>query len=109
MYTWDRNLQNIGSYIYGYAQAMEDAGFKEITYPRFENFRAWIKGRFDFSSDRPGWENMILAIAIGCDPTEQIEQLVWEEMDNATDEEHLKSVKLFFDLIEEYKNDISAG
>ncbi len=104
MYTWDRNLRSIGSYIYGYTQAMDDAGVKNVTYPKFAGFRAWIKVKFDFVSDAPGWENMILALAIGCEPKSR---LPWERMKNATEEQHLESVKLFFSLIEEYKNETS--
>lgn len=106
MYTGDQTLSNIASYIYGYEQAMNDAGVEDATNPKFEYFRPWLKKKYDFSSDVPGWTNMILALAVGCDPKRS---LPWERMASATEDEHIKSVKLFFSLVEEYKNSGSGN
>lgn len=104
MYIGGPTLDHLGTYISGYDRAMRDAGIKDITCPDFINFRDWLKKRFGFYSTVPGWGNMVLALSLGCDPQKG---LPWRKMKKARNEQHLKSIELFYKLLDDFKNDES--
>jgi len=102
MYIGDQTLSNVDSYLNGYEDAMNDAGIRNATYPSLVHFRDWLKVKFDFVSDVPGSGNMILALAVGYEPKKD---LPWAKMKNASEAQHIRSLELFFGLVEEYKKD----
>lgn len=105
MYIGGPTLELVGSYISGYDQAMRDAGVKDVTCPDLVHFRAWLKKKFGFPSDTAGWMNMVLALALGCDPSKP---LSLSKLEKATHEQHLKSVELFYELLDAFRNDKSV-
>lgn len=105
LYIGDQTLSNIASYLGGYIDAMCDAGIKKMTYPDFAEFGDWIKKKYDLKNGAAGWQIMILALVIGCDSNGE---LPWGRLESATEAEHLESVRLFFELVDEYRKSMGS-
>lgn len=62
-------------------------------------FFDWVADKLGFYESTAGWHNMILAVTIGLDP----QNINWENYDDGvTTEQHIQSVKRFYELVEEY-------
>lgn len=100
MYVGSNRLSNLKSYLWGAAYVLSDLNIA-VDGPDFSEFEAWLVKKFKFSGRAAGWANMITALSLGYDPKSRID---WENYDkNMSEEEHSKSVEMFFSLLEDYK------
>ncbi|MDX1954053.1 MAG: hypothetical protein SFU20_00890 [Chitinophagaceae bacterium] len=103
MWTGKATLYNIHSYISGYYQALLDNKIVQKIHTD-EPFFNWVAIKLGYNESTAGWENMILADCMGFKP----ENTKWEEIITSpvTGEQHLKSINFFYELLEQFKNDI---
>lgn len=103
MFTSEVSLKSIYIYILGYYQALLD---NEIVAKRddYESFFDWVAKKLGYFESTAGWVNIILAHCLGF----KSDDIVWEEVFNydISKEEHLNSIKKFYELLEEYKNEV---
>lgn len=102
MWTGEMTLKSMHVYIRGYYRALLEHKIvedREINEPFFD----WIADKLGYSSSTAGWANMILAHCMGFDP----EEILWETYlaTPVTNEQHTQSVKLFYELLEEFKTE----
>ena len=103
MWTGEESLRSIHNYISGYYHALLDN--KIVQRPLTdEPFFDWVAKRLGYSESTAGWVNMILAYCMGFKP----ENIIWEKFfaTPVTKEQHLKSIEFFYELTEEFKNEI---
>ncbi len=101
MYTGQNTLKSIHTYIGGYYHALRDNGLNQDE-DQFEPFFDWVANKLGFNESTAGWANMILAITIALDP----KHIIWNTYDSkVTQEQHNKSIKKFYKLLEEYINE----
>ena len=101
MYTGGNRLQDICIFSNGYYFGLVTHKIlpKQIT---IDPFFDWVTQKLGFYESTAGWVNMILAYSLGLEPKD----INWEEflLLQITEEQHLKSISLFYELLEEYKN-----
>ncbi|AZA98282.1 hypothetical protein EG359_01095 [Chryseobacterium joostei] len=70
-----------------------------------EPFFDWIANKVGYSSSTAGWVNMIVAYTIGFKP----KTINWNKFleTTITKEQHIASVKMFYKLLEEFKEEIN--
>jgi hypothetical protein len=103
MWTGEATLKSINNYISGYYHALLDN--KIVQKPHTdEPFFDWVAKKLGYYESTAGWANMILAFSIGFKP----ENISWEEVfaTPVTNEQHMKSIKFFYELVEQFKNEI---
>lgn len=103
MYVGEATLNNIKIFVSGYYAALLENNI--ISESLNEPFFDWTAQKLGFYESTAGWANMILAYSLGINP----KTVIWEDVFalQITKEQHLDSIKLFYELIEEYKNEIS--
>jgi hypothetical protein len=101
MYTGEASLKSINNYLCGYYHALCDNKIVEST---DEPFFDWVANKLGYYESNAGWANMILAYSMGFKP----ESISWEEVFNTstTKEQHLKSINLFYQLVEQFKHEM---
>lgn len=102
-HTGEAKLRSIYTYILGYYSALIENEI--IQNPaKDEPFFDWVAQKLGYYESTAGWVNMILAYSIGFKP----ENISWKEVfaTSITDEQHLKSIKFFYELVEQFKNEI---
>ena len=101
MYTGGNRLNDIRVFINGYYFGLVEHKIlpKSI---EVDPFFDWVAQKLGFYESTAGWVNMILAYSLDLDP----KNIHWEEflLLQITKEQHLKSISLFYELLEEYKN-----
>lgn len=103
MWTGEATLKSIHNYISGYYRALLDN--KIVQKPHTdEPFFDWVAKKLGYYESTAGWANMILAFSMGFKP----ENISWEEVfaTPVANEQHLKSIKFFYELVEQFKNEI---
>ena len=102
MYTGENDLRSISAFIGGYSYAMYELGIEDIATPSFSGFNDWVKTKLGFRTTVPGWRRLILCHVMGLVVPEG--PFDWETLEaRATEIEHQKAMKLFFELIAEFK------
>lgn len=101
--TGEENLGSIHIYIAGYYHALLDNRVVQSPHT-VDPFHDWVADKLGFKESTAGWVNMILAYCVGYESTE----IEWEEFLAApiTKEQHLKSIELFYLLLEEFKMEV---
>jgi len=100
MYIGDNNIFQLDSFLGGYFHAMIQVGADFIETPSFDDFHDWIAHRFGYRESTAGWPRMILAVAAGMNPKKPS----WENLKaRVTQNDHRKSIKLFYELLDEYR------
>ena len=104
MWTGEMSLKSIQTLLYGYCLALEDYKIAPKIPYSDEPFFEWIRERLGYSSSTAGWLNMIVAYSIGFKP----EKINWENFlaTSITFEQHCASIKLFYELVEEFKSEM---
>lgn len=103
MYTGEETLGSIITYISGYRCALYDCGVfdhkaqNDLKHPSFTDF---VAQKLGFSSSTAGVTNMILATCCGENPKTIYWDLFLQE--TKTQEQHKKSIHLFYSLLDEY-------
>jgi hypothetical protein len=103
LWTDEVTLKSILNYISGYYHALLDN--KIVQNPQTADpFFDWVAKKLGYYESTAGWVNMILAYSMEFKP----ENISWEEVfaTTVTNEQHLKSIKFFYELVEQFKNDI---
>jgi hypothetical protein len=101
MWTGELTLKSIRTFINGYSCALHKYEIIDFNKKDEPNFHDWTAKKLGFYESTAGWQNMILAVTIGLNPKE----IKWENYDsNVTKEQHEKSIKNFYELLEEYIN-----
>jgi hypothetical protein len=102
MWTGENSLKSIRTFLAGYSYAINEHDIPETEIDSGSNFHDWIANKFGFHESTAGWHNLILAVTIGLDP----KNIEWEDIDKkATKEQHEKSVRSFYKLLEEFVNE----
>ena len=99
MYIGEQKLENLMSFLAGYRFAMESIGAVNISQPDFHGFHDWVAAKYGFYESTSGWARMILHVELGFGPREQCIDL----NKIANEIHHRKSMKRFFDLVDEFK------
>ncbi|MEW8439688.1 MAG: hypothetical protein AB2689_16190 [Candidatus Thiodiazotropha taylori] len=100
MYIGEVTLENMMAYLSGYWMAMEEIGAKDIDAPGFDGFYDWAAKECGGRNAPYGWANMILAVSNGDD----LEQVNWDGYSaKASRGQHSESVKLFYELLDRYR------
>lgn len=104
MWTGEASLKSIKTFVSGYYLALIDN--KIVNEHIDEPFFDWVANKLGYFESTAGWANMILAYSIGVKP----ENINWEEffVYDITQEQHLKSIKLFYELVEQFKNELEG-
>ena len=98
MWTGELSLKSIRTFIDGYSFALSEYQLIE-TNEKELNFHDWVANKLGFYESTAGWQNMILAVTIGLDP----KTIRWENYDSeVTKEQHEKSIRKFYELLEEF-------
>ena len=101
MYIGSASLEKLSSYIYGYRNAMQELGVKEIPEINFLEFSNWVRHKYNYpgSAVTAGWDKSILAITLDIKPNE----LDWANFPKVTTQkDHERSIQLFVELLNEY-------
>ncbi|MDI9310939.1 MAG: hypothetical protein QM535_12050 [Limnohabitans sp.] len=101
LYTGGNRLQDICILITGYYYALIE--HKIILQPlELDPFFDFVTQQLEYSESNAGWVNMILAVSLDLNP----KNINWNEFIalQITNEKHQKSISLFYDLLEKYKN-----
>lgn len=70
---------------------------------KFMRFSDWIAKKLKFyNSTMNWWPDMILASTIGMDPNQVNWTIFSENYSSVTEEQHAKSIKRFYELLEEF-------
>ncbi len=102
MWTGEATLRSIHTYITGYYHALLDNKFVPKSHTD-EPFFDWVANKLGYYESTAGWANMILAYSMGFKP----KGISWEEVfaSPITQEQHSQSIKLFYELVEQYKTE----
>lgn len=99
MWTGENSLRSIKTFLDGYSLALSEHKIIESEENSEPNFHDWVADRLGFGSSTAGWHNMILAYAMDLDPL----NVGWDSYyNNATDNQHTESIKMFYQLYWEY-------
>jgi len=103
MFTGEVTLRSINLYLCGYFQALMDNNIIEKPY-KGEPFFDWVANKLGYYESTAGWVNMISAYCMGFIPG----KIIWEEVfaTPMTKEQHLKSISYFYELVEEFKEEM---
>jgi hypothetical protein len=103
MWTGEATLKSIHNYISGYYHALQDNKIVQKS-ATDEPFFDWVANKLGYYESTAGWANMILAYSMGFKP----ENISWEEVfaTPVTNEQNLKSIKFFYELVEQFRNEI---
>jgi len=102
MWLSQNTLKSYHSFLMGYSCALHEYEIKENFGISFE-FMEWTANKLGYFESTAGWANMILASTLGLNP----KKTTWENYDaNVTKEEHLNSVKKFYELLDEYITEV---
>lgn len=101
MYIGESTLKGIKIFISGYYFALLENNIDREY--QSDPFFDWTANKLGYYESTAGWVNMILAHCLGIKPRD----IIWEEFFDLhiSNEQHLNSIKLFYELIEEYKNE----
>ncbi len=102
MFTGESTLRSINNFISGYYHALVEN--KIVQQPQTgEPFHDWVAKKLNYPESTGGWGNMIVANSMGIDP----KNIRWRDVFAVpvTQEQHWKSIKLFYELVEEFKNE----
>ena len=101
LYTGERTLSHIRSFLDGYALAMHEANIPSTGTPEFSGFHNWLANKFGYERLTIGYPEILLAASLG----KSAEHEDWNiNYFSVTKAQHDKSVDLFFSLVSEYKN-----
>lgn len=105
MWTGEASLKSIKIFVSGYYQALRDNKIVEENFD--EPFFDWVANKLGYFESIAGWANMILAYSIGFKP----ESIIWEEVFdyNVTKEQHLRSIQIFYELVEQFKDELESS
>lgn len=100
MFTGELSLRSIHTFLQGYSMALDQ--HQLLKSPDTFSFNEWVAQQLGFKESTAGWANMILAVTLGLEPT----TISWEECLAlpVSKEQHQQSIKLFYQLLEDYKN-----
>lgn len=100
MYTGELSLKSIHTFLQGYSMALQQHQLLEIDNPT--SFHDWVAQKLGFYESTAGWANMILATTLDLNPA----TISWEDYFTLTvsKAQHQQSIELFYQLLEEYKN-----
>jgi hypothetical protein len=103
IWTGETTLKSIFIYVNGYYQSLLDnkiAQNNETEEPFFD----WVAKELGYYESTAGWVNMILAYVIGY----ETKNINWENFlaNQITNEQHIKSISCFYELIEKFKMEI---
>lgn len=102
MWIEELTLKSIRTFLGGYDFALSEHGLVASRDEQSPNFHDWIADKFGFSESTAGWHNMIVALSIDLDP----KNMSWEDYDlNVIKEQHEKSIRRFYELLEEFMNE----
>ncbi|MFB9080432.1 hypothetical protein ACFFLS_20060 [Flavobacterium procerum] len=103
MFIGELSLDRINLFVTGYYTALIENNL--IAESKNESFFDWTAQKLGYYESTAGWANMILAYSLGFDPKE----IIWEDFfaRQIAKEEHIQSIKLFYELLEEFKNEMS--
>ncbi|MCD2259122.1 hypothetical protein [Psychroserpens luteolus] len=102
MWTGETSLKSIRIFLNGYSIALREHNILQSSEELEINFHDWIANKLGFYESTSGWPNMILAVTIGLNP----KSIKWENYDSkVTKEQHEKSIKKFYELLEEFMNE----
>jgi hypothetical protein len=104
MWIGEATLKNINIYISGYYMALLEHNIID-TPPTDDNFFDWVAKKLGYYESTAGWANMILAHCMGFNP----KKINWEKFFAIlpTKEQHLKSIRYFYLLVEEFKKELN--
>lgn len=99
MWTGELSLKSIRTFLGGYTFALYEYKLIDLDENKEEDFHDWVANKLGFDESTAGWQNMILAVSIGLDPKE----IDWDNYDlEVTKEQHEKSIRKFYELLEEF-------
>jgi len=100
MFVGSSTLHRMHVYLLGYPKALSDNGLLRDS-GKQDPFFDWVANRLGYFESTAGWANMILASALELSPKE----VEWETYNReTTPAQHEKSVRLFYELLEEFIN-----
>ena len=100
MWTGENSLRSMATYVQGYKDALGDNNLiaeTDLDDPFFD----WVAGKLGYFESTAGWANMILAYSLGFDPR----LIEWEQFlaRPVSGQEHSRSIELFYNLLDEFK------
>jgi hypothetical protein len=103
MFVGENTLKAIHLYISGYYHALLDEGIVTAAHTD-EPFFDWIADKLGYYESTAGWVNMIVAESMGFDSKD----ISWEEVldTSISKEQHSISINRFYELLEEFKNEM---
>lgn len=106
MWTGENSLKSIQTYTSGYYAALLDNNLATEIMAQ-DPFHNWVAKKLGYFESTAGWPNMILANTVGCQPSD----IDWEQFfkRSVSPEEHSGSIKLFYQLIRQFKQETEAG
>jgi hypothetical protein len=102
MWTGEKTVKSISNYLSGYYHALLDHKIV-LSEKTDEPFSEWVAKKLGYCESTAGWTKMILAHSIGLKP----ENISWEKFSETAvnHEQHLESIKLFYELVEHFRNE----
>ena len=102
MWTGEISLKSIHTYLSGYYHALSDNSITQQPNDD-ELFFDWVAKKLGYYESTAGWANMILAHCMEFEPR----NIKWEKVFDTpvSAEQHLKSVSLFYKLLDEFKDE----
>ncbi len=105
MFTGSIRLDAIQGFLEGYRIGLDSVGVDCGDLVGFDEF---VKKRFGFFESTAGWANMITAISLGYDPTD--ENFSWEKIKlGSLFEQRQEALILFYKVFDEYKETRGLG
>lgn len=104
MYIGKTSLERLSCFIYGYLYAQDSCCSKASVSFDHNNFANWVRKKYGYPSSSivAGWEKTVLAISLGIQP----DKVDWNSMPKElTEEEHQRSVEVFFKLLRDYRDE----
>ncbi|WP_367388438.1 hypothetical protein [Lewinella sp. LCG006] len=99
MWTGELTLKSIKTFLDGYSFALYEHKLTDLKKQSEPNFHDWTAKKLGFYESTAGWQNMILAVAIGLNP----KTIKWENYDpQVTKEQHEMSIRKFYELLEDF-------
>lgn len=105
MWTGETNLRSIHNYVSGYYHALIENNIVQSTETE-KDFFDWVAKKLGYFESTAGWVNMIVAFCVGFDP----KNISWKQFFSTpiSHEQHLKSIRYFYELIDEFKANYEA-
>jgi len=107
MWTGELSLKSMHTYCSGYYMALLDHKIVVLEPFTICPFFDWVANKLGYYESTAGWANMILACSMGFNTRE----IHWEEFFKTpvSAQEHTKSIKLFYTLLEDFKTEYSEN